>query len=112
MTPQSIIARAESLGLKLIPDGDQIRVRGPHEAILEIAPLVKQAKPELLALLTENDTDIPADLDALIRDAAAYWQFNDDDLRLIRATATKDPDGMRLALSTDPVRQFYRRARA
>lgn len=136
MTPKSILARAESLGLKLVLDGDQIRGRGPHEAVQEIAPLVKQAKPELLAFLKvagnghqaapsglsgcgpyrgsqsghseASSQPIPADLETLIQESARFWQWDEDDLRLISETASRDPDGIRLALSTDPLRHLYR----
>ena len=51
MTPQAILTRAKSMGISLLVDGDQIRVRGPREAIEEMAPMVKRHKPELLAML-------------------------------------------------------------
>ena len=51
MTPQAILTRAKSMGISLLVDGEQIRVRGPREAIEEMAPMVKQHKPELLAML-------------------------------------------------------------
>jgi hypothetical protein len=50
---------------------------------------------------------IDADLERLIQAAADFWQYDADDLRLIRATAAVDPDGLRLALSTDPLKPFY-----
>ena len=54
MTPQAILTRAKSMGISLLVDGGQIRVRGPREAIKEIAPMVKQHKPELLAMLNPS----------------------------------------------------------
>lgn len=50
---------------------------------------------------------IDEDLERLIQAAADFWQYDADDLRLIRATAVVDPDGLRLALSTDPLKPFY-----
>lgn len=50
---------------------------------------------------------IDEDLEGLIQAAADFWQYDADDLRLIRATAVVDPDGLRLALSTDPLKPFY-----
>jgi len=50
---------------------------------------------------------IDDDLECLIQVAADFWQYDADDLRLIRATATVDPDGLRLALSMDPLKPFY-----
>jgi hypothetical protein len=50
---------------------------------------------------------IDEDLERLIQAAADFWHYDADDLRLIRATAAVDPDGLRLALSTDPLKPFY-----
>lgn len=50
---------------------------------------------------------IDGDLECLIKAAADFWQYDADDLRLIRTTAAVDPDGLRLALSTDPLKPFY-----
>jgi len=50
---------------------------------------------------------IDEDLECLIQAAADFWRYDADDLRLIRATAAVDPDGLRLALSSDPLKPFY-----
>ena len=50
---------------------------------------------------------IDEDLECLITAAADFWHYDADDLRLIRATAAVDPDGLRLALSSDPLKPFY-----
>lgn len=50
---------------------------------------------------------IDEDLERLIQAAADFWQYDADDLNLIRATAAVDTDGLRLALSTDPLKPFY-----
>lgn len=50
---------------------------------------------------------IDEDLKRLIQAAADYWHYNEDDLRLIHATAASDPDGLRLALSLDPLKPYY-----
>ena len=46
-------------------------------------------------------------LEGLIQAAAEFWNYDADDLRLIRATAAVDPDGIRRALSSDPLKPFY-----
>lgn len=137
MTPSAILAHAEAIGLTLTPDGEHIRVRGPREAIEEIAPLVKLHKPAIIAALNApaNEvehvrTGIPAvgegrdsheavfsrpapsvpldaNLDALIQAAADYYGYDEDDLRLMRDIAQRDPIGLRLALETDPLRPFH-----
>lgn len=50
---------------------------------------------------------IDEDLECLIQATADFWQYDADDLLLIRATAAVDPDGLRLALSSDPLKPFY-----
>lgn len=137
MTPSAILARAATLGLTLIPDGEQIRVRGPREAIEEITPLVKLHKPEILAALNTpaneaehsrtgfsggregKDTHagvfprptpsvpLDANLDALVQAAADYYGYDDEDVRLMQDISQREPDGLRLALETDPLRPFY-----
>jgi len=47
------------------------------------------------------------DLEDLIQAAADFWNYDADDLRLIRASAAVDPDGIRRALSSDPLKPFY-----
>jgi len=137
MTPSAILARAEAIGLTLTPDGEHIRVRGPREAIEEIAPLVKLHKPAIIAALNAPAngvehvrTGIPAigegrgsreavfshparpvppdaSLDALIHAAADYYGYDTDDMRLMRDIASRDPHGLRLALETDVLRPYY-----
>lgn len=50
---------------------------------------------------------IDEDLERLIQESARFWLWDAEDLRLIRETAAHDPDGIRLALITDPLRHFY-----
>lgn len=53
------------------------------------------------------DRVLDDELECLIQAATNFWQYDADDLRLIRAAAATDPDGIRLALSTDPLKPFY-----
>lgn len=101
MTPSAILSRAESLGLSITPDGENLRVRGPRDAIEEITPLVKAHKPAIIAALAANDAPVPDALERLIQRAATYWEYSPDDFRLIYEVARTDPDGLRLALETD-----------
>lgn len=50
---------------------------------------------------------IDEDMEHLIQAAVDFWQYDADDLRLIRATAAIDPDRLRLALSSDPLKPYY-----
>lgn len=108
MSPSAILARAESLGLALIPDGENIRVRGPRESITELAQLVKENKPAILAALAAND-GIPVDLVALIQRAGTFYEYSHDDFDLVRDLARRDPVGLRHALESDPLERFYGR---
>ena len=134
MTPSAILSRAESLGLTITPDGENLRIRGPRDAIEEITPLLKMHKPAILAAiyLSANDalpsliraqTDglgkssqqrtstpqLPSvlDLDYLIKAAATFYEYSPDDLVVIDEMKRDNPDGLRLALGTDPLRPFY-----
>lgn len=44
---------------------------------------------------------IPPDLEALIQRTGTYYAYSADDWQLIRDTARRDPDGLRVALETD-----------
>lgn len=128
MTPSAILSRAESLGLTLTPDGENLRVRGPSEAIAEIAPLLKLHKPEIIAAMNQPANEAEPsrirlqtdgqgmgsqqrtasaqspsglDLDSLVQRAAAYWEYSPEDFELIEEIKRTDPDGLRLALETD-----------
>jgi hypothetical protein len=134
MTPSAILSRAESLGLTITPDGENLRIRGPRDAIEEITPLLKMHKPAILAAiyLSTNDaipslsrlqtdglgkggqqrTSTPQspsvfDLDYLIKAAATFYEYSPDDLVVIDEMKRDNPDGLRLALGTDPLRPFY-----
>jgi len=111
MTPAAILARAESMGLTLTRDGENIRVRGPGESIKAISALVKQHKAELLTALAANDADEHSDLEQLVREAATYYEATPEDLEIMDRLAQSDPDGLRRALQADPLRPFYRKAR-
>jgi hypothetical protein len=101
VTPSAILSRAESLGLTITPDGENLRIRGPRDAIAEITPLVKAHKPAIIAALAANDAPLPQDLERLIRRAGAYWEYSPDDFRLIYEVARTDADGLRRALEND-----------
>lgn len=108
MTPSAILSRAESLGLTITPDGENLRVRGPRDAIEEITPLVKANKQAIIAALAANDAPIPDYLERLIQRAGTYYEYTTDDWKLIRDTARRDPDGLRLAIETDPLYPFFK----
>lgn len=115
MTPAAILARAEALGLTLLPDGPHIRVRGHREAVAEVAPLLSANKPAILAILAggaATNADRQDDLDSLIRGAATYYAATPDDMEIMAQLAQRDPAGLRRALLADPLRPFYRRASA
>jgi hypothetical protein len=132
MTPSAILSRAESLGLTITPDGEYLRIRGPRNAIEEITPLVKAHKPAILAAMympsnePENSrSSLKADrlgkgshplsssqkspytLDSLIQRAATFYEYSAEDYALIEALKRNDPDGLHLALKTDPLCHFY-----
>lgn len=107
MTAQVLLNQARQSGLQIRSDAGQIKIAGPSELIQKWRPLLAPYKAELLALLAANDAGIPADLEALIQESARFWEWDTDDLRLIRETAARDQDGIRLALTTNPLRHLY-----
>lgn len=134
MTPSAILSRAESLGVTITPDGNNLRVRGPSDAIAEISPLLKLHKPAILAAMNQpaneaepsrirlqtGDQGIGSqqrtaspqspsglDLDCLIQAAATFYAYGPDDFVLIDEMKRADPDGLRLALESDVLRPFY-----
>ncbi len=126
MTPSAILSRAESLDLTIITDGENLRVRGPLEAIEEITPLVKLYKPAIIAAMNthlneaENSRSSlkqdrlgkttqqsPSTLDSLIQRAATFYEYSPEDFALIEEIKRTDPDGLRLALETDPLFPFF-----
>ena len=132
MTPSAILSRAESLGVTITPDGGNLRIRGPRDAIAEITPLVKLHKPAILAAMNmppnepENSrSSLKLDrlgkggqplytsqkssstLDSLIQRAATFYEYSPEDFVLIDELKRADPDGLRLALETDPLYPFF-----
>jgi hypothetical protein len=105
MTPTAIIRRAAELGLSIQPDGENLRVRGPREAIAEIAPAIAANKPEILRVLgggeAANDV-VPGDLERLIQRAGICYEYGPEDFDLMRDMARRDPAGLRRALESDP----------
>ncbi len=101
MTPATLdhllaTAAAEGVTVTVTTDG-RVKLNGPASALLKWKPVLVQHKNAILA----------ADLDQLIRQAAAFWHYDADDLRLVRAVAATDPAGLRLALRSDPLQPYY-----
>ncbi|MBK6743613.1 MAG: hypothetical protein IPG66_11805 [Hydrogenophilales bacterium] len=110
MNVQALLHQAKQAGLQIRADAGQVKLAGPSELIQKWRPLLAPHKAELLALLAANDgTSIPVDLETLIQESARFWRWDDDDMRLIRETAARDSEGIRLALATNPLRSLYSR---
>lgn len=126
MNTSAIFSRAEELGVTITPDGQNLRIRGPRDALAEITPMVKAHKPAILAAMNmhlnepENSSSSlkadrpckgshtlsssqksPSTLDSLIQRAATFYEYGPDDFVLIEEMKRTDPDGLRLALVTD-----------
>jgi hypothetical protein len=56
MSAANLLERARSAGIVLLADGDNLRCRGPEEAISALSPELKACKPELLAALRSKDS--------------------------------------------------------
>ena len=50
---------------------------------------------------------LAAPIQALISAGKAVWGYDEDDLDLLRAEFKRNPDGLKLALSLDPLIKFY-----
>lgn len=100
-TATSLLEQSGLAGLVVTLYGDKLKLRGPAEAIQKWKPLLAPYKAELIATLVANDAPIPDDLEQLIRRVGTYWEYSPDDYDLIRATARRDPDGLRMALEND-----------
>lgn len=77
-------------------------------------PREQAVLPVLPVVAAENGYEAQhnaLELDALIEAAAEVWGYDGDDLRRINEVARADPDGMRLALSADPMVRLHLRAR-
>jgi len=92
-------AKKDGIGIGITADS-KVKLRGPASALHKWQPILVQHKADILA----------ADLDRLIRQAATFYQYDTDDLRLIQITAASDPAGLRLALRSDPLRPYYQTA--
>ena len=88
-------AKKDGISIAVTTDG-KVKLRGPASALQKWQPILVQRKADILA----------ADLDILIGQAATFYQFDADDLRLIQITAASDPAGLRLALHMDPLRPY------
>lgn len=106
---QLLLAQVRKDGLAIRADAGQVKLAGPSDLIHKWRPLLAPHKAEILDLLVANDAGIPADLEALINESARFWQWDNDDLSLIRETASRDPDSVRLTLTMNPLRPFYGR---
>lgn len=89
-------AKKDGIGISITAD-NKIKLRGPASALQKWQPILVNHKAGILA----------ADLDRLIRQAATYYGYDADDLRLIQITAASDPAGLRLALHMDPLRPYF-----
>jgi hypothetical protein len=93
-----LLADAKKDGISITVTADnKVKLRGPASALHKWQPILVQHKADILA----------ADLDILIGQAATFYQYDADDLRLIQITAASDPAGLRLALRMDPLRPYY-----
>jgi hypothetical protein len=90
------VAADEGIVATVTPDG-RIKLNGPAHSLSKWKAALAPHKPAILE----------RDLDNLIREAAAFWQYDADDLRLIRQAARTDPAGLRLALRSDPLHPYY-----
>ena len=55
MSAADVLRAAREQGIELIPDGDQLRYRGPREVITpDLLMELKRHKPDLTALLCET----------------------------------------------------------
>lgn len=71
MSPAALLADLRSRGIVLIPAGDALRCRAPRGVVTpDLAQLIREHKPALLALLLE-DAETSADLLAMPLDVFA-----------------------------------------
>jgi TubC N-terminal docking domain len=71
MSAAAIVSKAKALGIRLSLNGDQVKMRGPVDAIAAIKPEIAAHKPEVMAYLSQaaNDADsLPADCVGALRD--------------------------------------------
>lgn len=97
MSALALIDQARADGLELHPNGDRLKLIGSAAVVEKWKPQIAANKPGILAALST----IPPDLEHLIVQAGALWEYSPDDYALIRAAARRDPDGLRLALEND-----------
>lgn len=102
MTALTLIDQARVDGLELRPNGDRIKLIGPSAVVERWTPAIAANKAAILAALAANTAPIAPDLERLIVRAGAFWEYSPDDYALIREIGRRDPDGLRLALATDP----------
>lgn len=79
-----LLNQARQAGLTLVANGpDDLRVRGPREALDRLVPALRPHKPELLACLAE--------LDRLLDRVAERYEWSPDDVAEARAGCSRDP---------------------
>lgn len=138
MSIATLIQQAERDGVVILAEGGQVKLRGPAEVIQRWRPILAQHKAEIVATLNSaanepeaSPTEIScmragvgvrkaataspgasarldADLETLIQEAAVFWQYDEEDLRLVHELAERDPEGLRCALLSNPLRPFYK----
>jgi hypothetical protein len=59
---------------------------------------------ESATLMCGDSSGIPGDLEAMIERMGEFWDYSDEDFRIIRDLAAKDPEGWRLLCLADAER--------
>ncbi|WP_233831777.1 hypothetical protein [Paraburkholderia sp. ZP32-5] len=92
MSAVEIVSKAKAMGVRLLLNGDGIKMRGPADAIATIKPVLAAHKPEVIAYLrTVEHEAAPADCSGalLAPDGGLYlpWgpYLSPDDVRRMRA---------------------------
>lgn len=93
-----LLAAAADEGVVVTVNADgRVKLSGPSGQMGKWKAALAPHKPAILS----------RDLDSLIEAAARHYGYSAADLRMVRAIAASDPEGLRLALRSDPLRQFY-----
>ena len=102
MTPATIIqqAAADGVMLALTPAGT-IKASGDGAAVNRWLSRIREQKPAIVATLSKQQQQCPADLEARIRRMAAFWEYSPDELAWALACAAEDPEGWRKLVEFD-----------
>lgn len=57
MTARAALEQAQSLGVRVVIDGDDLRLRGGREAVQQIVPVIREHKLEIIAELRKSHPD-------------------------------------------------------